>query len=260
MTTIVNDQWTLTRYCDLLAEELTSMSRTVTDVDLRQPAPTCPGWSLADVVRQTGEMFRWIEPMVRDRAQHKYGFADVDLTGPATPEDQVDWMVASGQTLLSSLRSADPDRPLWSWSDEKTVRFWARRAYYNTCIHRADIELALGQKPSFCPGAPIDGTEEFLRILGHAADYSARIAMLRGNGETIRLTSPDISWFIVLNPHGYTWRRDDSGPGVNADTTIVAERADDLLLFVWGRLGEPSLSVTGDRRLAEMWTQLSAFN
>jgi len=256
----VNEQWTVTRYCDLLVEEVDRLARVVAGADLTRPAPTCPGWTLADVVRQTGEMFRWIHPMVRDRTKRKYGYRDVDLTGPTDTAEYGDWMVASGQVLLDALRSADPDRPMWSWGYEQTVRFWARRVYYNTAVHRADAEIALELRPEFSPDVAVDGTDEFLQILPYAAAYSPRIAMLRGRGETLRLTSPGTSWFITLTPKGYTWRRDDGGAGDPTDTTIVTERPDDALLFVWGRLGSTGPHVTGDRRLAATWTELSAFN
>ncbi|MBP2324779.1 uncharacterized protein (TIGR03083 family) [Kibdelosporangium banguiense] len=256
----MNDFWTAARYCDLLEKEISALARVVTGADLGQPAPSCPGWSLADVIRQTGEMFRWIEPMIRNQAQRKYGFGDVDLTGPATPDGYADWMIASGHALLAAVRAADPNHPLWSWGYEQTIRFWARRAYYNTAIHRADAELTLGRKPSFDDAVALDGIKEFLQILPYAADYSPRIAMLRGDGETLRLISPDSRWLITLTRHGYTWRREDGDAGIPADATIVAERAGDLLLFVWGRLGDPGLSMTGDRRLARTWTELSAFS
>jgi uncharacterized protein (TIGR03083 family) len=255
----VDENWTAARYCDLMEEEITRLAAAAAGADLAQPAPTCPGWSLTDVIRQTGEMFRWIEPMIRNRARRVVGFRDVDLTGPATPDGHVDWMIDSGHELLRALRAADPDRPIWSWGYEQTVRFWARRAFYNTAIHRADVELALGGKPSFDVDVTIDGTEEFLQILPYAADHSPRIAMLRGRGETLRLVSPDSRWLITLTRKGYDWRREDDDAGRAADATVVAERPDDLLLFVWGRLGEPAVSVTGDRKLARTWTELSAF-
>jgi hypothetical protein len=84
--------------------------------------------------------------------------------------------------------------------------------------------------------------------------------MLRGRGETLRLTSPGAAWFITLTPGGYTWRRDAGTTDEPADVTVIAERPDDALLFIWGRLGASPPRMTGDRRLAETWTKLSAFN
>ncbi len=253
-----NDQRTVSRYCDLMDTEIESIAELARHADLGLPAPTCPGWTLGDVVRQTGEMFRWIEPIVHGQANRQTGFHHLDISGPDSPAERIDWLVSTGRTLLTSLRAADPDRPMWTWGSEQTARFWARRAYFNTAIHRADLELALGELPSFPAGVAVDGVQEFLQILAYAAEVSPRIAMLRGKGEILRLLGPEVCWRIELNPRGYEWRQ--TGGAGPADTTITARRPDDLLLFVWGRVGEPRITITGDRRLARTWTELSAFN
>ncbi len=70
-----------------------------------------------------------------------------------------------------------------------------------------DAELALGLEPHVRPDAAIVGTDEFLENLQYAGSYSPRIAMLRGSGETLRLTGPAASRFITLTSCGYSCRR-----------------------------------------------------
>jgi hypothetical protein len=137
-----------------------------------------------------------------------------------------------GVELLTVLRAADPDAPMWSWGADRRARFWPRRMLHEATVHRADAELALG----FAPG----------------------VTELRGSGETLRFRCTDdaAAWTVRLAADGYTW----DTAAVPSPTCEVAGTASDLLLGVYGRIpiGAARYDVTGDRAVLERWIEKSA--
>jgi uncharacterized protein (TIGR03083 family) len=244
-------QWDVTTYCALIKKEIAVFVEAVAGADLSLPAPTCPGWSVGDVVLRSGEMFQWIEAIVHNDSEIQPDFRRVRLSWPDRTADYVDWLADCGHSLVDELRVHDPAKPMWSWGEEQSLRFWARRAQHDTSIHRADVELALGRVPAFDGEVAADGIDEFLDVLSHAGRYSARIAGIGGRGEKIRLAAPESDWTIELTPQGYAWRRGHEG---ESDVTASGEVAD-LLLLIWGRNkpSSPRIRVAGKKELLDYW-------
>lgn len=254
----MNDVFDVNRYHDLIEKEIDAFTRVLAHADLAQPAPTCPGWAVRDVVIRAGEMFQWVEGLVHHGQSTRPDFRDVRLHFPEEGESYAAWLADAGRSLMDELRVHDPAKPIWTWGAEQTLRFWARRALHDTGIHRADVEIAVGWKPQFEPDVAADGIEEFLEILSYAGNYSPRIAGIRGRGERIRLQAPDASWTITLGPQGYTWARDVPG---DAEVT-AAGTVEDLLLLIWGRNkpDSPKLEVTGAREVLAYWSGKATMN
>jgi hypothetical protein len=78
----------------------------------------------------------------------------------------------------------------------------------------------------------VEGIDELLSNLPHAAYFAPGLAELRGDDECIALhaTDTDATWLIRLVPAGYAWDW-SSGP---ADVTLRG-RAADLLLGLYRR-------------------------
>jgi hypothetical protein len=58
------------RYCDEIAHQVSLLRSVVTSgADLSGTVRTCPEWSLEDLVRHMGGALRWVELMVRTRAE-----------------------------------------------------------------------------------------------------------------------------------------------------------------------------------------------
>ena len=243
-------------YCDLLGPEIARFASLTSGVDPLLPVPTCPGWTLADLIKHTGRVHRWARHLVGTLAQrHERGpRADVPDDLKAYP----DWLAAGAEPLLATLRAADPDAPMWAWGADQHARFWSRRMVHETRVHRADAEFALGVDPVLDPVLAVDGVDEFLDNLPGSARFAPGVADLRGDGETIHLHAVDVSgeWVIRLSPEGFTWEH-----GHGKGDVAVRGSAADLVLFAYGRRRTDDAArfeVFGDRELLARWVRSSA--
>ncbi len=111
------------------------------DGRLGLPAPSCPDWTLDDVVKHLGNVYNWaativdgrlLEPPVRDALPRRPG----QLASP-------DWMTDRLDRLIRALREVPADTTLWTFSSlSPTPAFWWRRQAQETLIHRVDAEAA----------------------------------------------------------------------------------------------------------------------
>src|SRR5690349_9400878 len=134
--------------------------RSVAAHDLNAAVPSCPGWTVTDLVRHVGMVYLHKVECMRQQA----------LPDPWPPDLSGEESIALLDRGYAALRAEFAERapadPAATWfSDDQTVGFWIRRMAQETVIHRVDAELALGQ-----PVAPIpddlglDGIDEILQI------------------------------------------------------------------------------------------------
>ena len=128
-----------------------------------------------------------------------------------------------------------------------TVHFWRRRMALETLVHRADMELAVGDVTRMDDELSADGVDELLWFFARPDDDHAD-----GIDATsvVELTDGDHAWFVTLTDGAASWSRSGAG----ADATVRGT-APALLLALWGRdvagigparFGVPPLVVTGD--------------
>jgi uncharacterized protein (TIGR03083 family) len=244
--------WDQARYADMAGVEIARFAAAVREVDPSTAVPTCPGWTIAELVKHTGGIHRWVERMVREEAQQRLSPRLLELGLPEDEADYPDWLAGGAEPLVATFRAADPDLPIWAWGADKYARFWPRRMVHETTVHRADGELALGREPSIEAAVAIDGVDEFLDNLPHAAYFAPNVKNLRGAGETLHFQCTDVEaeWLIRLGADGFTWEH-ATGPA----TATVRGRAADLLLLVYGRRkpAEDRFERDGDDAVLAFW-------
>ncbi|MFH8935368.1 maleylpyruvate isomerase family mycothiol-dependent enzyme [Streptomyces griseosporeus] len=229
--------------------------------DLSTAVPSCPDWTLADLVRHTGSVQRWFSVLLRSRIQEPPRTREVDLRLPEREDGYPDWLAESATVAAEAFAATDPDLPMWAWGVDQHARFWARRMLFETLLHRADAELALGLTPAIDRSLAVDGIDEFLVNLPFATFFAPKVADLRGPDKTIRFrtTDGDESWLVRLRPDGFGLEE----AGATADTADATVRgtAADLLLLVYGRLPyrAQALAHEGDEDLLTHWFAHSAF-
>lgn len=236
-----------------LEGEAARLSSLVTGADLTAPVPTCPGWTLADLLVHVGGTHRWAEHIVMTRATARVSYRAV-VEEPEPGTDLPTWLAEGLSRLVSTLRAADPDAPVWTWGEDQHIRFWSRRMWHESLIHRADVELALGREVTIDPAAAVDAIDEFLANLPHARSIAPRLAELASDGQTLHLhaTDTDGEWMITMPP-AYSWSR-----GHGKGDIAVRAPVRDLLLTIYGRLTPDPLTIFGDHTLLTRWLTTTA--
>jgi uncharacterized protein (TIGR03083 family) len=224
---------------------------------LEPAVPSCPGWTVRDVVEHTGLVHRHKERIVRERwidsapEPHK---PDPPTTG------LIDWFENGVHELLETLAANDPNLPVFSWyPSDQSVGFWYRRMAHETAIHRIDAELGHDIVRSIDPPLAADGIDEILTVMMEGFPDWASSNTTR---DTLRVECTDRpgSWsvrFITwsgVGPESGTDYRDEPGilfEEIEAATTTLSGPASDLDLFLWGRGPKERLSIHGEAALVD---------
>lgn len=260
------------RYCDAIEAQVRQLRDVVTSdgVVLSATVPTCPEWSLEQLVRHTGGALRGVEVLVRTRTQeHTPGEGeDIPLArGPETEGDPAAldaWLAETGEMLVAALREAGPDTKVWAWAGVLNSGFWARRMTHELAIHRADATLAAGLPYEVDPDVAADAIDEWLGIVEYMQRTQPHEAAreLRGPGRSIHLHATDAppelnaEWVVELTEGGVVWRR-----GHEKATVALRGPLTDVLLGFYRRLPLDGgrLEVLGERELLEFWLERATF-
>lgn len=217
--------------------------------DLHAPVPTCPGWTVRDVLLHTGEVYA-----------HKTAIVAGDSAGPPQPwpparqiRDEREWFDEQLHALIETLRRHQPTSHVWTWyTPDQTVRFWVRRMMHETVIHRADVELAAGPPTAVGDTVALDGIDELLEcFLCFNAEAYATAA---GHGERVTVRAADQVWTVTLAPGRAILSRE---PVADPDGRLSGPPSD-LLLALWNRLPYTSLRTSGDAALAVVRAAVAA--
>ena len=237
-------------YCDTVGREIESFADAIESADPSTPVTTCPPWSLADLAEHLGGIHRWAEHMVRHVSPVRVSGSALNLEIPEDKTQLASWVRSASGTLESTFRKADPNAEMWAWGSDQHARFWARRMVHETAVHRADADMALGREPRIDADIAIDGVDEFLDNLPHAAYFAPRVIELVGDGRALAFRTDGAAWRITLHPDRFFWEHAED----NADVTITAEPAT-LYLLMYGRVKPAAATIEGDGPLLDWWLE-----
>ncbi|KOG34778.1 maleylpyruvate isomerase family mycothiol-dependent enzyme [Streptomyces resistomycificus] len=264
MTLLTHD-----RYCDEIAHQVALLRTVVTSgADLSASVPTCPNWSLEQLVRHIGGALRWVELLVRTRAEEEIPEDQVPsgggprVRGDAAALDA--WLAETGEMIVATLREAGPDAKVWSWAGIFDAGFWARRVTHEITIHRADAALAAGLPYEVAPEVAADAIDEWLQIVEFVQRTQPHDVAneLRGPGRSIHLHATDTDpalnaeWIVELTEGVLEWRRGHEKATVALRGPLTA-----VLLAFYRRLPLDSadVEVLGERALLEFWLERATF-
>lgn len=264
MTLLAHD-----RYCDEIVHQVGLLREVMTSgADLAATVPTCPDWSLEELLRHMGGALRWVELLVRTRAEEEIPEERVPLGGG--PEAWGDaaaldaWLAETGRMLGATLREAGPDAKVWAWAGIPNAGFWARRMTHELTVHRADATLAAGLPYEVAPDVAADAIDEWLQIVEFVQRTAPHDAAreLRGPGRSIHLhatdTGPEVNaeWVVELTEDVLVWHRGHEKATVALRGPLTA-----VLLAFYRRLPLDSaeVEVLGDRDLLEFWLERATF-
>src|SRR5205823_1469692 len=149
---------------------------------LKEPVPTCPGWSVATLVAHIGEVQRYWAHQIRTRAQapldlpetaydacpglrHWYQAAErgnPDLA--AIPPRLIEWFEGATEELVAAFREVEPEEAVWHWSGDNRAITHMRNQAMEATVHRWDAQNAHRATTPIDPLIALDGVEQHFEV------------------------------------------------------------------------------------------------
>jgi uncharacterized protein (TIGR03083 family) len=218
--------------------------------DLGASVPSCPGWTVGDLVFHTGEVHRGKTLIVEQGLQ-----SPPEWESPKDLPDEhlVEWFEEGLEKLAQVLETSDPNQPVWNWSSRapQTVAFWPRRMAHETSVHRWDAQAAVGTPDPIDSDLAADGVEEFFFV--HMPEEESH-RPLDGTIHLHRTDGPG-EWFVRFDASGVNVTREHEKGDV-----AVRGPASDLVLLLWRRIRPQDVEIFGDAAVAEKfvgWVDLN---
>lgn len=218
--------------------------------DLTATVPTCPDWTVRDLLRHTGMVHGWARTHVAQARQELI----TDSSGFQTwPEDDdaalTDWYRAEHAALVKTLQAADPELDCHAFlPGPRGTRFWARRQAHETAIHRVDAQSVSGVVKATSPEFAADGVDEILH--GFFARRSRTMVSDPPRSFALHAGDTGRTWSVTIGPEGVSTV--DGEGEVAADARVTAS-AFELYLLLWNRRTLDGLDVQGDPAGLEFW-------
>jgi uncharacterized protein (TIGR03083 family) len=218
---------------------------------LAAPVPTCPEWSMAELVAHQGMVHRWATSHVR------HDGADIpseqEIVSQVPADELLAWFTEGARDLLVALRLAEPDGPAMVFLADAPppVHFWARRQAHETTIHAVDaLAAALGREPAAKEAGvdtevALDGLDELLT--GFFPRGRSKLAHLQPLTISVVPSDGDRDWTVQVADERLSTVRDRQEDA----QAIFAGTAAELYLGLWNRGNE--VLATGRPGVLEAW-------
>jgi len=244
------------RYLQCLAADYAELRDAAAAVELTVPVPTCPGWTMGDLVFHVAVVYLHKTILMRT--------GDTPAQWPPPGTEQEAKLPLLGRTyggLIAEFAARQPTDPAPTWYDpDQTVAFWIRRMAQETVVHRIDAELAAGLPVTQVPDdLAIDGVDEVLkRFLAYDAEALGEIegGHLAGRDarDTITVLAGQTAWTVRPSPREVVV---DDG-AADHPRVVIRAAPDPMLRWLWGRAGDDAVTLTGDPAWAAYLRRLLA--
>jgi len=241
------------RYLELIRSGSDRMLE-VADRGLDAAVPTCPGWTVADLLDHVAHVY-----------QHKVACMRLNAAPDPWPppeladREPVAFFAEATEQLLAELRERGPAEPSFTWwADEQSTGFWFRRMALEIAVHRYDAELAHDLGSPIDAELAVDGTDEVLRVM-LGGPWWADADTAHPVDATVRVETGGRFWLVAVRQDSVTVT-DESYDGLDRPQPVatLTGEPDDVLLWLWGRLGDDAVSFDGDPMLrAELRARLA---
>lgn len=243
-------------YATAFLEENSAFSELFTDVDPSTPVPTCPGWTLEQLLRHVGRGDRWAAQIVRERLQEFLDPRSVE-GGKPPPEraDAISWLQGGARRLVDAVKLTGAETPVWTFLGPRPANWWIRRRLHETAVHRADVAISTGGQFALAPEIAADGITEWLeRVAIQAGGDGGPLPLEAGSTLHLHATDPGLGdageWTVKLDGGTVAWSH-EHGKG----SVALRGGATDLLLAILRRvpLAETGIELFGDDAVWATW-------
>jgi uncharacterized protein (TIGR03083 family) len=225
--------------------------------DAGTPVPTCPNWTLADLVDHVGATQRMVAMLVGERmTEPSKAFAGY-APAPTDSTQWRAWLTDGAAEAKQAFASVADDTPVWDPSGGAAgVRFWSRRLLGEVCVHRADAAAALGMRYELAPEHAAAAVEDWLDTMtsrGYRENRPDFADAMRGTGQTLHFHATDArgEWLARREPDMVVLEHTHT----RADVAVRGPATELLLVLSRRRSPDaaPSLEVLGNRALFDHW-------
>jgi uncharacterized protein (TIGR03083 family) len=244
-----------------LVTQADGLARIAESADPGTPIVTCPGWTLAQLVRHVGWVHRRAIAIVQ--RGDRVGDDEIEDTEPP-PGAGAEWLRAGAGRVVDTIGRAGVDAPTWTFAGPGTAGVWLRRMTHETTVHNADAALTSGREWTTVPSLAADGVSEALEIFSSSWAAARRPALreLHGDGQTLHFHATDEGlgpageWVAELTSDGPVWSQQHR----RADVAVRAP-AEVLLLLLMRRVPatDARLTIFGESALLDRWLAHTAF-
>jgi uncharacterized protein (TIGR03083 family) len=229
---------------------------------LDAPVPSCPGWTVLDLVLHVGLAHRWAVAVLQGEPTDRWPTEPAVRAEGIGSGDVLDWFDDGMATLLHVLASSPEDLHAFFFLKDapRPREAWARRQCHETTIHAVDAMAArLGRLPAaaetwISPALAVDGIDELLT--GFVPRKSGRVRTEPGEPPLrllVRLTDVDRAWSLAISADPVTTstgtRQQQEAHGI--PDVVWEGTAVGAYLAVWNR-GE-ELAESGTRSWLTRW-------
>lgn len=212
-----------TDYLSLIRADAELLIRAASDAGEDALVPTCPGWTVRDLVDHVARVYNRVAAIVQARADRRLDDGDL----PPTPPFEV-----ALAKLLDTLASIGPDESVWNWSvnQPKTGAFWPRRMACETAIHRVDAQSASSSVTPIDSGLAVEAMDELLDVI-LTARVAAGVGVELGGSIHFHCTDVAGEWLVSVGDGVVDIMRSHA-----KGDAAVRGPASDVLLWAYNRL------------------------
>ena len=242
-----------------LLEETGAFGDVIRGADPETPVPTCPGWTVKQLMRHVGRGNRWSAQIITERRHEPPDPREVpDGKPPEDLDGAIEWLEASAQLVLDAVDRVGAQTRVWTFNGPRPAGWWVRRRVHEATVHRADAVLATGGDFHLPPELAADAVSEWIELITQARSEPPPLS--RGTSLHLHASDdglgPTGEWTITHDEDGLQWSHDH----IKAEAAVRGS-ANELLLALTRRkaTADTGIEVLGDAAIWDSWLSRSPF-
>ena len=247
-------RWRFEQHLDAIEQAAAHLAGRARRAGPAAEVPSCPRWTVADLVAHQGMVHRWAVSNLRGQGPVSTPKSQILAEVPA--ERLVDWFEEGARLLLKTLHEtpADVEAMVFLRDAPPPREFWARRQAHETTIHSVDAlaaelgRLPLAEEADIGADLALDGLDELL--CGFVPRGQSRLERQDGTTLAVLPGDAETGWLLTLGDRIEAVRVPADSEEIGAANHRFTGTAAQLYLGLWNRGDEMTSS---DPDLLRQW-------
>jgi uncharacterized protein (TIGR03083 family) len=242
-----------------LLSETQALGDVIRHADPGTEVPTCPGWSMNQLLKHVGRGHRWAAQIIGERRYEPLDPRQVrNGKPPEDPDAAIEWLSGGAQLVIDAVDRVGAETKVWTFTGPRPSGWWIRRRVHEATVHRADAVLASGGDFALSAELASDAISEWVDLA--TRDRTRPPPLQRGLTLHLHATDdglgPTGEWTITHDEDGLNWSHSHA-----KGEAAVRGRASDLLLALTRRraAADVGVEVFGDAGIWDSWLSRTSF-